>query len=122
MRYITIVLVTLIYSFTANAGFHAFTMHSRANCGNNESISWEYRVNRNLGTVTHHYRDGAFVHGLSTGWQFTWRSAAVHWGEAGPRSGWHVIGYHWQKFNGQDHLLAVTDVLDCNIYDGWWDK
>lgn len=122
MRDIFLVFLSFILFNTANAGFHAFTMHSRANCVNNESISWEYRVYRELGTVTHHYHDGIFIHGYSTGWENTWRSAAAHWGEALPGSGWRVVGYHWQKINGQDVLLQITDVSDCSIYDGWWDK
>lgn len=113
---------SVLFLNTANAGFHNFTMHSRANCGNNESISWEYKVYRELGTVTHHYRNGQFVHGFSTGWQNTWRSAAAHWGEAAPGSGWRVIGYHWEKLNGQERLMDYTDVNNCSIYDGWWDK
>jgi len=74
-----------------------------------------------LGTVTQHYRNGEWVHGQSTGWQTTWRSAAVHWGEAVPGSGWEVKGYHWivDSRSRQQVLFGTTDVYDCSIYDGW---
>ena len=46
----------------------------------------------------------------------------MHWGEAVPGSGWRVIGYHWINEGGRERLMEVTDVTDCSIYDGWWDK
>ena len=123
MKFIISLFFTLyLLSSTANAGFHQFTMHSRANCMNNESISWEWNVPRMLGTVTQHYRNGQWIHGYSTGWQYISRSAAVHWFESKPGDGWHVTGYHWQLINRVEYLLAQTDVDDCSIYDGWWDK
>ena len=36
MRCIILVCFTFILFNTANAGFHSFTMHSRANCANND--------------------------------------------------------------------------------------
>jgi hypothetical protein len=104
----------------ANAGFHAFTTHSRANCVNNESISWEWNVYRELGTVSHHLKGGQLIHVVNTGWQYTWRSAAVHWGESPMGGNWYVVGYHWQRQNGQEVMIDYTQTGDCSQYDGWW--
>jgi len=122
MKFVISIFSVFLLISIANAGFNGFTMHSRANCGNNESISWDARNYYTLGTVSHHYYKGQFNHGISTGWEYTWRSAAVHWFEANPGSGWRVIGYHWIKVGTEQRLLLVTDVSDCSIYDGWWDK
>jgi hypothetical protein len=115
-------LISMIIT-TANAGLKEFTMHSRANCGNNETISWHAGHSYWLWTASNHWRNGVFQHYVTTGDNFenTWRSAAVHWGEAIPGSGWFVRGYHRRLINGQDYLLQVTEVNDCSIYDGWWD-
>ena len=122
MKKIGAFLLILGITNAAQAGFNGLTSHSRANCINNESITWDWTTYRLSGTVSQHYRYGSWVHGITTGWQNTWRSAAVHWSEAVPGSGWRVIGYHWLKINGQERMIAQTDVQDCSIYDGWWDK
>jgi hypothetical protein len=122
MKFINLIILSFALASNAQAGFNGFTMHSRANCVNNESISWDATTYRVLGTVTQHFRNGEWIHGVSTGWQNTWRSAAVHWSEAAPGSGWRVHGYHWFKDGSREVLLAETDVPDCSIYDGWWDK
>lgn len=115
----------LLSSFSiAHAGIKEFTMHSRANCGNNESISWHLGHSYNLWTASNHLRNGQLVHyvlSTSAMWENTWRSAAVHWGEAVPGSGWQVIGAHRMLVNGENRLLLITNVVDCSIYDGWWD-
>ncbi len=122
MKNLAISLLSLLIS-NANAGLHSFTMHSRANCGNNESISWHAGHSYLLWTSSNHWHNGVLQHYVvsSRGFENTWRSAAVHWGEARPGSGWFVRGYHRMFINGIDKLLAVTDVSDCSIYDGWWD-
>jgi hypothetical protein len=106
------------------AGFHEFTMHSRANCGGfNESVSWHYNHSYNLITYSAHTNPKAIyscnMH--SGGWAITWRSAALHFAEG--YGGWHVVGHHWiTPDNGRSQiLLSVTVADDCNIYDGWWD-
>ncbi len=112
----------MLLSAQVQAGVVALTIHSRANCGNNESISWDMRWYRQYATVSDHFIGGG-VHEIKTGWQDTWRSAAVHWSEARPGAGWRVIGSHWMKDpnTGRDIFLGRTDVVDCSIYDGWWD-
>ena len=58
MKKIGIFLLILSITGSAFAGFNALTRHSRANCVNNESISWDWTTYRYLGTVTQHYRNG----------------------------------------------------------------
>jgi hypothetical protein len=123
VRYVALAIFLFNLAFnSANAGFNNLTTHSRANCINNESITWDWTTYRMSGTVSQHYRNGVWIHGINTGWEYTWRSAAVHWGEAKPGSGWTVIGYHWLRENNKERMIDITEVSDCSIYDGWWDR
>lgn len=124
-----IVIPLSIFTFSAHAGFHGFTMHSRANCaGFNESISWEFNKYRYLQTFSQHNDTAGKAHwscNLNTGWQYTWRSAAYHYKEGYSSNGdrWHVEGQHW-GLNAYNEPVRydLTSADDCNIYDGWWDK
>lgn len=114
---------TLLFSSSTHAGFAAFTMHSRANCGGfNESISWHFGHSYNLLTYSRHTNPkanwGCYFN--SGGWDDTWRSAACHFAEG--YGGWHVTGYHYTRDNNyNERLMEITEADDCNIYDGWWD-
>jgi len=120
MKKIGLLLLLFLFSAEVNAGLYAFTIHSRANCANNESISWWANHSLYLFTVSDHFF-GDGVHELKTGWEFTWRSAAVHWREAYPGNVWRVIGSHWgADSNGNAYYIGGTAVVDCSIYDGWW--
>ena len=113
----------LVLSFNSYAGFNGFTMHSRANCVNNESISWDWTHDWWLLTRSYHYAGDTnhLKHIVQTPGAWTWRSAAVHWEEGG--SGWVVYGEHFRHYTeGTYHLEKVELVYDCSIYDGWWDK
>ena len=116
-----ILLIGIIFSCYANAGFKELTIHSRANCANNESITWHYNHPYNLLTVSDHLRNGQLQHRLAAGWETTWRSANVHWGEAGPGAGWHVQAGHYMRIGYTEYRIGFTTADDCNIYDGWWD-
>lgn len=122
MKMVSIFCLAFIMSGTSLAGFNGLTHHSRAACGNNESISWDWTANHLLRTVSFHYYQGHYPkHIIDTGWETTWRNAAVHWGE-GKRS-WRVAGDHYMKDNkGKEYVAAQEFVTDCSIYDGWWDK
>ncbi len=131
MRISTIVLSFMI-SQSALAGINGLTHHSRANCANNESISWDLLENHVLRVDSHHiYLPNPNIntnHSISTHpTQFsnTWRAAAVHWGEGGvpgTSSTWGVAGNHFMQYpNGEIRLVAQEYVTDCSIYDGWWD-
>lgn len=109
-----------LYS-SANAAFNGLSIHSRANCVNNETISWDWTHYWTLNTQTAHYQNGRLIHQYVTGWQNTWRSAAVCWGEG--RGGWYVVGNHYIAYKSGDMIpLGSTNVTDCSIYNGWWDK
>ncbi len=127
----TLLTMSVIFCInSANAGLYGFTMHSRANCANNESISWHAGYSKDLKTYSNHYGPRDQAHSVVTAREITWRSAAVHWGEAAPGAGWLVIGEHWgnvpageggsKKGSGFRHLKE-TVVNSCAIYDGWWD-
>lgn len=127
MKKIIIFLLLMAMSCGANSGINGLTIHSRANCVNNESITWDARWYRIYRTVSSHQTfDGKqykVKHVVDTLWEDTWRSAAVHWGEANPGSDWQVVGWHWitDRDTGEDIFLGNTSAADCNIYDGWWD-
>lgn len=114
-------LVAALLSTSAIAGLKELTIHSRANCGNNESITWHAGHTYTLLTVSDHIRNNMILHRLGSGWEDTWRSANVHWGEAGPGAGWSVQAGHYQRFGMQEFRLGFTTASDCSIYDGWWD-
>lgn len=115
-------ILLLVFSHSANAGLIAFTMHSRANCGNNESISWHAGHSYWLRTLSAHYtEDGESYHTQDTSKEYTWRSAAVDWGE-GISGQWIVYGFHY-GYDEEDNMIFLdqTFASDCSIYDGWWD-
>jgi hypothetical protein len=87
-------ILSLLFVNSSFAGLAGLTWHSRANCINNESITWDFTRYRELYTESSHFieDDGRMIdhHAVEVGWEFTWRSAAVHWGEG--RGGWTVGG------------------------------
>ena len=112
---------------------------SRANCSNNESITWQYPVvnaNRWWRVISTHRRSAIGwgseeVHSVDSGWGLTWRSAAVHWGEGasgmyGPRR-WFVVGQHYEFFPGAigiagARMIAYTTATNCNagqVFPDW---
>jgi hypothetical protein len=119
----------LTSSLNAHAGFGVTTAASRANCMNNESITWNSAKSFNWKTISIHQhvngnKDPYWNHLVDTGWEVTWRSAAVHWGES-PDVGqykWNVNGYHFfaDYANGK-WPFAENYARDCHLYDGWWD-
>jgi len=119
MKKLGIILLIMGISSSANAGLYGLTIHSRANCINNESISWDRLSTWSLLTVSTHYYYNQPVHVINNGWEATSRSAAVHWGEG--TGGWTVVGEHWRNLYGKIQYLGSEIVSDCSIYDGWWD-
>ncbi len=126
MKYLLLVTLIVI-SFSATAGLNGLTHHSRANCINNESVSWDATRSWPLLVVSEHDVTGTLDwHEIRTGAELTetWRSAAVHWGEgAATGTKWLVRGWHYSlDEDGLCVLLEYTEASDCSIYDGWWDK
>lgn len=115
----------LIGSLPSHAGIWATTIHSRANCGNNESITWYANHYYYWRVYSFHWYDmknsDKGYHLIDTGMTETWRQAAVHWGESGPTGNYLVHGNHYYLYNGKQLLDNTTDATDCSIYDGWWD-
>lgn len=117
-----IIIISSLAPVLSYGGVRALTIHSRANCGNNESISWHLNTNYELKTISIHRKKdrwGEYNHIIETPWKKTWRSAAVCWGEG--TNDWGVIGYHYIHENGVNRMLGRTYATSCNIYDGWWE-
>ena len=76
----------LAVSISAHAGLWGTTAHSRANCFNNESITWYAGHSFDWRVVSfHNYnvnRPSDGYHYIDTGMSYTWRQAAVHWNES----------------------------------------
>jgi len=122
-KYISVALIFCSIGNIANAGINGTTAHSRANCVNNESITWWLGHSYNWRVVSIHNYKGNPQHNIDTGYAVTWRQAAVHWGEASPtQSSWSVSGHHFlSDYAGGKFPFESTYVDDCSIYDGWWD-
>lgn len=90
---------------------------SRANCINNESISWDWPGrNHMLLTNSFHWNSkSGWQEPVRTGWQWGYRSGAVHWFE-GMSGGWYVIGHHfrWIQPYGE-HFMGYTPTTNCKL-------
>lgn len=127
-KIISVLFALSLQSNFAIAGLYELTVHSRANCINNESISWHADHEYMLSTSAEHHlfkpdEGTRFIHTVESGWEKTWRSAAVHWGEAplGVALPWMVVGKHSMMLGMTQYIIGYTTVTDCSIYDGWWD-
>lgn len=114
----------LALAVNAHAGLWGTTAHSRANCVNNESITWYAGHSFDWKVVSFHNYDfhhpGSGYHYIDTGMSYTWRQAAVHWNEAWPGDTYMVEGFHYYKERGREVLDTNTQATDCSVYDGWW--
>lgn len=130
MKYaITLVFLSVVYSQFSFAGAFNLTHASRANCGNNESISWDLRTPHDLAASSVHYHvQGNFNgwsnrprHTVATGAMYNvHRAAAVHWGESAPYSNqWYVQGHHWNRINRNLVVYRPSAAKDCNLSAGW---
>lgn len=127
MKYINILIgiSLLAISTSSYCGLWATTIHSRANCGNNESITWWRNHSFDWRIISFHNYDkdrpSKGYHYVDTKMVYTWRAAAVCWGESGPKGTYFVKGFHYYLDRGHEVLDNTTEASDCNIYDGWWD-
>lgn len=110
---------------TTYAGILGPTWYSRANCFNNESITWNSKAKHWYYTRSMHYYRNDLKHFFNTGWELTWRSASVCWGESPLDSAldWRVVGYHWEITipDYRVRYLGSTQATTCHLYDGWWE-
>lgn len=106
-------------ALVCHAGLYKTTVHSRANCINNESITWWRGHPFNWRVVSvHKHRPTKEMHSIDTGFQHNDRVAAIHWGE-GARGGFVVWGYHYLADYHKTLSLDTTYAKGCNIIDGW---
>jgi hypothetical protein len=126
MKYLLIII--FFFPLSAISGFNGLTHHSRANCLNNETISWDATRTWNMLVVSDHVLESGTLdyHQVRTGDEATqtWRAAAVHWGEGIDSTiHWKVVGFHYVFTDeGLCDFEEDTEAEDCSIYDGWWDK
>ena len=128
-----LILSLLLASNLSHAAFNGLSIHSRANCVNNESISWDMTKKREMYTISDHCkmnkkRNGCEPlnkapddeHYIDTEREIGIRSAGVHWGE-GTSGNWAVLGVHEIKdpYTGTVSTY-FTSATGCNLYDGWW--
>ncbi len=110
----------LALSVNANAGLDWTTVHSRANCLNNESITWWYLHPYNWRVVSrHHHHKSREDHYMDTGFAYTWRQHAIHWGEPIPDGKWSVKGFHYLVDYSEVTPFDFTYADDCDIIEGW---
>jgi hypothetical protein len=73
----------------------------------------------NWRVVSYHTDQGARSHTIDTGFNYTWRAHAIHWGEGDLTGSWRVWGYHY-LFDYHRNIPFDTTFADhCNIIDGW---
>lgn len=116
-----LVFFLIVQSGIAHAGLDWTTVHSRANCLNNESITWWYLHSFNWRVVSiHEAKYGNAKHHIDTGFNWTWRAHAIHWGEPfGNDDYWCVSGYHYLFDYSKYIPFDTTYAESCNIIDGW---
>lgn len=116
-----VLILLLLSAGISNAGLLRTTVHSRANCLNNESITWYNGHPHKWRVVSiHKHIPTGQVHLINTGFHMSDRVAAVHWGE-GVHSGFIVWGYHYLESFSKSVPFDTTYADGCNIIDGWID-
>jgi hypothetical protein len=106
-------------SAIVNAGLNKTTVHSRANCLNNESITWWYGHPYDWRVVSVHKSPWNVVHDIDTGFTYNDRVAAIHWAEGMVSSPWEVWGYHYLLGFSKNVPFDCTHAIDCQLIEGW---
>lgn len=120
MKKIILSLALCAGASNVTAGLDWMTVHSRANCLNNESITWWYLHPHNWRVVSFHRHAGTrHQHSIDSGYAINWRQHAIHWGEPMASGRWEVWGYHYQAGAHERTPMAVTQAVACNIIEGW---
>jgi hypothetical protein len=119
MKFVPIISAILLTTSLAHAGLDRTTVHSRANCLNNESITWYYAHPYNWRVVSIHEWPGQTTHHEDTGFVFDSRVAVVHWGEGNERYRWNVSGYHYLYEYHRTIPFDSTFANNCNYIEGW---
>ena len=114
-------------STTSNAAFDGLSHHSRANCGGfNETVTWWFGHPIASRVQGYHYPHGKFgktdgMHLVETPKTMSWRHAALHATESYDGT-YCVVGNHYMYIRDKEYFVQSESVIDCAIYDGWWDK
>lgn len=109
----------MLLASVSHAGILGRTVHSRANCLNNESITWWRGHYNTWRVISLHHSPFGQRHVIDTGWVYTWRAHAIHWGEGDPKYLWTVYGVHYQYDISKTAPFAQTQSMFCSIIDGW---
>ena len=109
----------LCASLSVHAGVYHTTVHSRANCLNNESITWWLNHPYNWRVVSVHEFPTVTSHLMDTGFNYTSRAHAIHWGEGDVLNNWEVYGYHYLYEYSKYIPFATTATDNCEIIQGW---
>ncbi|MDP1602161.1 MAG: hypothetical protein Q8M03_02765 [Legionella sp.] len=110
--------ILLLSMSNVEAGLDWTTVHSRANCFNNESITWWYLHPYNWRVVSIHNYKRKPQHHIDTGYNYNWRVAAIHVGES-MGADWDVSGYHYLYDYSTQFPFDTTWAKTCSIIDGW---
>jgi hypothetical protein len=121
------ILIILLLSNNVYAGVNNLTHGSRANCGVNETVSWDLSAEWGMYIESRHYND--LIKSITcvdgSEWKIAKKHNVSHWGEAFPDDmyTYGVLGRHWlmEKKYGKKTLAQEEYVTDCSQYDGWWD-
>ncbi len=131
--------VSLLFFTNAYAGLFGLTHFSRANCVNNESISWDNSRSQRMRVYSNHkwITDTPFQvhleHTISSGWKTVPAGGnpfdgakAIHWAEGitqlpgGNR--WFVQGTHRYRYlhwTGFRYRNVGSAAVGCDITDGY---
>lgn len=110
----------LTLAVNAHSGLYKTTVHSRANCLNNESITWWYNHPFNWRVVSvHHQPPNGTTHTMDTGFNYNSRVAAIHWGEGSTLHAWEVWGYHFLYEYNKKIPFDTTYANFCSFIEGW---
>ncbi|MFZ1342455.1 hypothetical protein [Thiothrix eikelboomii] len=125
MKGIVFLVSSVFLMSSVSAGMTALTHTSRANCINNESVSWQYNVPKTMFVSSKHkFNINGSLHTISSGGYVTnWRVAGIHWSEGGPVAPippvWTVYGTHLIKVGTRITQIS-SYATNCSVFDGWW--
>jgi len=109
----------LLASTQSHAGVYGTTVHSRANCLNNETITWWLYHPYNWRVVSGHVSAFGQHHVIDSGFQYSWRSHAIHWGEGDLTNLWQVFGQHFLYEYSKTVPFDTTYATFCDLIHGW---
>lgn len=116
--------VSLLSSWVIPNTADAYLSHfSRANCINNESISWDPFLGGHwLWVNSYHAYGGYWQHCendlnnacISNYWEWGNHNGGIHWGEG--TGGWYVLGYHWWADESTDWWVTFKATWTENCF------